>query len=112
LMTFFADGNFLDTTSLLGQGKEGPDHGIWMGSGNTYYFSTQLFTFDHQSGQHTGTLKVRASIRMDDASHFTGQAVADTIDLAGKETKNIGKVPFNFTGTRMELELPYPIGAL
>ncbi len=111
LQTFFADGNLIETTSLLGQGGEGPDHGVWMGAGNTYYWTAQLFTFDKDTGQHTGTLKVRAAVKMDDADHFTGQAVGDLIDLAGKVTVNIGKVPFAFKGTRMELELPYPVGA-
>ncbi len=110
LQTFFADGNFMETTSLLGHGKEGPDHGVWIGSGNTYYWTAQLFLFDEETGDHAGTLKVRAAIKMVDADHFTGQGVADLIDLAGKETKNIGNVPFDFTGTRMEVELPYPAG--
>ena len=110
LQTFFADGNFIETTSLLGHGKEGPDHGVWIGSGNTYYWTAQLFLFDEKSGDHSGTLKIRAAIKMEDADHFTGQAVADIIDLAGKVTVNIGNVPFDFTGTRMEVELPYPVG--
>ena len=110
LQTFFADGNFVETTSLLGHGKEGPDHGVWIGSGNTYYWTAQLFLFDENTGDHAGTLKVRAAIKMVDADHFTGQGVGDLIDLAGKETKNIGNVPFAFTGTRMEVELPYPAG--
>ena len=111
LQTFFADGNFVETTSLLGHGKEGPDHGVWIGSGNTYYWTAQLFLFDEESGDHTGTLKIRATVKMDDADHFTGQAVADIIDLDGNVTVNIGNVPFEFKGTRMEVELPYPVGA-
>lgn len=59
LQTFFADGNFVETTSLLGQGGEGPDHGIWMGSGDTYYWAAQLFLFDKATGAHTGRLRVR-----------------------------------------------------
>jgi hypothetical protein len=111
LQTFFADGNFIETTSLLGHGMEGQDHGVWIGSGNTYYWTAQLFLFDENTGDHTGTLKIRAAVKMVDADHFTGQAVGDLIDLAGKETKNIGNVPFEFTGTRIEVELPYPVGA-
>jgi hypothetical protein len=108
LQTFFADGNFIETTSLLGHGEEGPDHGVWSGSDNTYYWTAQLFLFDAKTGDHAGTLKVRAAIRMVDADHFTGQAVGDLIDLAGKVTVNIGNVPFEFTGTRMKVERPYP----
>ena len=33
--------------------------------------------------------------------------VADIIDLEGNETRNIMGTPFDFTGTRMELQLPY-----
>ncbi len=64
LQTFFADGNFVETTSLLGHGKEGPDHGVWIGgSGNTYYWTAQLFLFDEESGDHTGTLKRTVPLR-------------------------------------------------
>ncbi len=108
LQTFFADGNFVETTSLLGQGGEGPDHGIWMGSGDTYYWTAQLFLFDEVTGEHTGRLRVRATVKLDDANHFTGRGVADVIDLEGNETRNIMGMPFDFTGTRMELQLPYP----
>ena len=107
LQTFFADGNFVETTSLLGQGGEGPDHGIWMGSGDTYYWAAQLFLFDKATGAHTGRLRVRATVKLDDANHFTARGVADIIDLEGNETRNIMGTPFDFTGTRMELQLPY-----
>lgn len=33
--------------------------------------------------------------------------MADIIDLEGNETRNIMGTPFDFTGTRMELQLPY-----
>ncbi len=98
--TFFADGNFIDANSF----KE-TNPGNWMGTGNAYVVTFWGFLFD-EKGQLNGKAKVRASIRMDDDDHFTGQGVTDTYDLTGKVTKNPFAGPFKFKGTRMQVELP------
>ena len=98
--TFFADGNFLDVNSF----KE-TNPGVWMGSGNTYVVTFWGFLFDEQ-GQVNGKARVRASIKLEDADHFTAQGVTDTFDLAGKATENQFSGPFAFEGTRIEVELP------
>lgn len=98
--TFFADGNFLDANAFR---ETNP--GNWMGAGKTYVLTFWGFLFD-EKGQTNGKGTVRVSIRMDDADHFTGQGVTDTFDMAGKAMKNPFAGPFNFKGTRMQMELP------
>jgi hypothetical protein len=101
LYTFSADGNFLDTNSF----KE-TNPGVWIGSGNTYLVTFWGFLFDEQ-GQANGKARVSASIRMDDADHFTAHGVTDTFDLDGQAMENQFAGPFEFEGVRMEVELPY-----
>lgn len=100
LYTFFADGNFLDINTY----KE-TNPGVWMGSGNTYVVTFWGFIYDEQ-GQPTGKGKVRAAIRLDDANHLTAHGVTEIFDLEGKLTDSPFNGPFEFTGTRMEVELP------
>jgi hypothetical protein len=105
LDTYYADGNFIQVNSLKETGT-----GVWVGAGNTYLVTFWGFSFDEE-GNFSGKGKVRASIRLDDADHFTGEGVFDSIDLAGIETKNPYSATFVIKGTRMEVELPYPAGA-
>jgi hypothetical protein len=98
LHTFFADGNWVEVNSF-----KDSNHGVWMGSGNTYLLTFDEFTFDEQ-GSHNGRQIVRASIKMDGADHLTAQWSLDRIDLEGKVTE---KAYYGtFEGTRMEIELP------
>jgi hypothetical protein len=98
LHTFFADGNWVEVNEF----KES-NHGVWIGSGNTYLLTFEGYTFDEQ-GQHNGKSQVRASIKMDGAEHLTAEWVLNAIDLEGKVTE---KAAFGtFEGTRMEVELP------
>ena len=101
LQTFFADGNFIESINNLTIASTA--HGVWIGAGNTYLNTFQTFTYDAQ-GKYNGTRTIHASIKMDSADHYTAQFVTDSIDLAGKVTKNV------FSGTleatRMEPELP------
>ncbi len=101
LQTFFADGNFIETNNNPSAGSLA--HGVWIGAGNTYLNTFQVFIFDAQ-GKYNGKRTIHSSIKMDSADHYTAHFVTDSIDLAGKVTKNV------FSGTleatRMEPELP------
>ncbi|MFN8493298.1 MAG: hypothetical protein U0350_37215 [Caldilineaceae bacterium] len=101
LQTFFADGNFIETNNNAKAGSLA--HGVWIGTGNTYLNTFQVFTFDEQ-GKYNGKRTIHSSIKMDGADHYTAHFVTDSIDLTGKVTKNV------FSGTleatRMEPELP------
>jgi hypothetical protein len=101
MQTFFADGNYMETINNLNAGSTA--HGVWMGSGNTYLYTFEVFTFDEQ-GNSTGKRIIRGSIRMDGPDHITGNGAADVIDAEGKVTKNAFSGPWE--ATRMEVELP------
>jgi len=101
MQSFFADGNYLETNNNSQAGSTG--HGIWIGSGNTYLYSFQVFTADAQ-GKYSGKRIIHATIHMDGADHYTAHGSADVIDLAGKVTKNVFSA--DFEATRMEVVLP------
>ena len=101
MQTFFADGNYLETNNNSKAGSTG--HGVWMGSGNTYVYSFQVFTSDAQ-GKYNGKRIIHATIHMDSPDQYTGHGSADIIDLAGKVTKNVFSA--DFKATRMEVVLP------
>ena len=101
LQTYFADGNFIETNNNAVAGSTA--HGVWIGSGNTYLNTFQVFTFDEQ-GKYNGKRVIHASIRMDGTDHYTAKFVTDSIDLEGKVTKNV--FSGGFEGARMEPEMP------
>jgi hypothetical protein len=101
MQTFFADGNYLETNNNIKAGSTG--QGVWIGAGNTYISTFQVFTFDAQ-GNYNGKRIITAKIRMDGPDHYTGIGSADVVDLAGKVTKNA--FSGNFEATRMEVQLP------
>lgn len=101
LQTYFADGNFIETNNNSQAG--GTAHGVWIGSGNTYLNTFQVFTFD-EDGKYNGKRTIHASIKMDGADHYTANFVTDSTDVAGEVTKNI--FSGSFEGARMEQELP------
>ncbi len=101
LQTFFADGNFIETNNDPRAGSLA--HGVWIGTGNVYLNTFQVFTFDEQ-GKYNGKRTIHSSIKMDGADHYTAQFVTDSIDLAGKVTKNV--FAGSLEATRMEPELP------
>ena len=78
-------------------------HGVWIGSGNTYLNTFQVFTFDEQ-GKYDGKRVIHASITMDGNDHYTGQVCDGPYRCGGNVTKNI--FSGGFEGTRMEPELP------
>jgi len=100
--TYFADGNFVEATNIPTM-QTSASHGVWIGSGNTYLLTFGAFIFDEQN-RYIEKQIVRCSIRMDGADHLTAHAEIDTIDAAGKVTKNA--YTGTFEGTRMEVELP------
>ena len=101
MQTFSADGNYLETNNNAKAGSTG--HGVWIGSGNTYLYTFQVFTSDEQ-GNYSGKRIISGRIRMDGPDHYTGTASADVVDLAGKVTKNAFAAAFE--ATRMEVVLP------
>ena len=101
LQTFFADGNYIETNNNASAGSTA--HGVWIGSGNTYLNTFQVFTFDEQ-GKYDGKRIIHASIKMDGNDHYTAKFVTDRIDVAGNVTKNI--FSGGFEGTRMEPAMP------
>ena len=100
--TYFADGNFVEATNIPTI-QTSASHGVWIGSGNIYLLTFGAFIFDEQN-KYIEKQIVRCSIRMDGADHLTAHAEIDTIDAAGKVTKNA--YTGTFEGTRMEVELP------
>jgi hypothetical protein len=101
LQTYFADGNYIETNNNPSAGSTG--HGVWIGTGNTYLNTFQVFTFD-EKGQYNGKRVIHASIKMDGNDHYTAKFVTDFIDTAGKVTKNV--FSGGFEGARMEPEMP------
>src|SRR4051794_10811118 len=100
LQTFFADGNYLETINI---DASTIGHGVWMGSGKTYFYTFQTFNYDAE-GKANGGRIIRATLQMDSPDHFTGKAEADVFDLDGKVTKNAFSVTTE--ATRMEIALP------
>lgn len=101
MQTFFADGNYLETNNNGAAGSTG--QGVWIGSGNTYVSTFQVFTTDEQ-GVYNGKRIIHSTIHMDGPDHFKGHGSADVIDLAGKVTENA--FSGDYEATRMEVVLP------
>ena len=103
LHTFHADGTFNETSSLLGQGQEGPAQGVWKRDGKQYQLTFQLFTFDPETGESTGMIRVRVTLKVDKPDHIQGTfAVADLIDPDGTITE-LGGGPDPYTCTRINV---------
>jgi len=105
LHTYFADGTMTETTSELGKGGEGPGQGVWEGQGEEYAGTFELFLFA-ESGEFTGTARVRTVIHLDDPDHISGQAAVDLIAPDGSIQPNIDISPF--AGIRVKV---IPAGA-
>jgi hypothetical protein len=88
LQTFHADGTFVETSSLLGRGEEGPAHGVWSGDDRLYRLTFQLFAFDPGTGDNVGMIRVRVSLRLDGKDHLTATfGFADFINPDGTITE-------------------------
>ena len=103
LHTYHADGTFTETSSLLGQGQEGPAHGVWDRNGNKYGLTFQLFAFDPETGESTGMIRVRVTLKVDKPDHIKATfGSADLIDLDGNVTA-LGGGPDPYTCTRVKV---------
>ena len=103
LHTFHEDGTFIETSSLLGKGEEGPAHGAWKRDGNKYQLTFQLFAFDPTTGESVGMIRVRVSLRVDAPDHLTGiNGVVEFIDPDGGVTQ-LDSGPNPYTCTRLKV---------
>ncbi|MEQ1924010.1 MAG: hypothetical protein ABL952_16005 [Pyrinomonadaceae bacterium] len=101
LQTFGAEGTFIETSSLLGMGGEGPAHGVYQRFKRGYVLTFELFVFDPATGESVGRVRVRASIRMTSPNDFTAATAVDFIEPDGTIILDIDGGPFR--GTRLNL---------
>ena len=102
LQTFHADGTFVETSSLLGGGEEGPAHGVWHRiNNNNYALTFYLFVFD-ENGDAAGMVRVRAAVHLIDNDRLSGDTAVDFIEPDGTIIPDIDGGPF--MGTRLRVE--------
>lgn len=90
LHTFDSDGTFVETSSLLGMGGEGPAHGAWERNVGSYLLTFELFVFDPESGESVGRVRVRNLIRVaGNRLNFTADSVVDFIEPDGNVIEGI-----------------------
>jgi hypothetical protein len=99
LHTFGSDGTFVETSSNLGVGAEGPAHGAYERSTRGYILAFELFIFDPETGASVGRVRVRCSIRMLSSNQLTAATAVDLIEPDGTVIPDIDGGPF--TGTRL-----------
>jgi len=100
LQTFHASGTMTETSDLLPNLGEGPGAGAWTRDNEGFNATFQLFIFE---ADHTpaGIIRVRMSIKLKDADHFTAFAVADLILPDGTLIENIDGGPIEATRVRV-----------
>ena len=101
LQTFNADRTFVETSSLLGGGTEGPAHGIWEFTNRGYILTFELFVFNPETGEPVGRVRVRNLIRTEGRDKFTSSYAVDFIEPDGTVLEDIDSGIF--TATRMRL---------
>lgn len=101
LQTFGSDGTFVETSSLLGMGGEGPAHGVYQRFKRGYLLTFVLFVFDPETGESVGQVRVRASIRMTGRNDFTANSAVDFIEPDGTVISNIDGGPFS--GSKLQV---------
>ncbi len=101
LQTFGSDGTFVETSSLLGMGGEGPAHGVYQRFKRGYLLTFVLFVFDPETGESVGQVRVRASIRLTGPNDFTANSAVDFIEPDGTVIPNIDGGPFG--GTKIQV---------
>jgi hypothetical protein len=107
LQTFHEDGTFTETSSLLGQGEEGPAHGVWRRDGRQYQLTFQLFAFDPGTGESPGMIRVRIRLKVDSPDHLTANfGVVEFIDPDGTVTE-LDRSPDPYTCNRLKV-VPVP----
>lgn len=95
LQTFSSDGTFIETSSLLGMGGEGPAHGVYERRRRGYVLTFVLFVFDPETGESVGKVRVRASIRMLSSNDFSAASTVDFIEPDGTTIEDIDGGPFS-----------------
>jgi hypothetical protein len=103
LQTFNGDGTFVETSSLLGVGGEGPAHGSWERVARNYRLMFELFVFDPETGECVGRVRVRNLISLPNTNTINSLTVVDFIEPDGNVIEAIDSGPF--TGTRL-----FPVG--
>jgi hypothetical protein len=107
LHTFHEDGTFIETSSLLGRGEEGPAHGVWKRDGRLYRLTFQLFAFDPITGDNVGMIRVRATLKLESADQLNATAgFVEFIAPDGSVTP-LGSETNPFTCARIKV-LPVP----
>jgi hypothetical protein len=107
LQTFHEDGTFVETSSLLGRGEEGPAHGAWKQDGGLYRLTFQLFAFDPSSGENVGMVRVRITLQLENADQLNATAgYVEFIAPDGSVTE-LGSETNPYTCTRIKV-LPVP----
>ena len=107
LQTFHSDGTFTETSSLLAQGQEGSAHGVWSRADGKYQLTFQLFAFDPDTGESTGMIRVRVSLKVDSPDHLTATfGVVDFIDPDGNISE-LFRGPDAYTCSRLNV-VPVP----
>lgn len=99
LQTFGADGTFIETSSLLGTGGEGPAHGAWFRTVGGFTLSFELFVFDPATGESVGRVRVRNYIVIPDrrSNNFFSYQAVDFIEPDGNVIPNIDTGTFSAT---------------
>ncbi|MEQ1605806.1 MAG: hypothetical protein ABL999_13155 [Pyrinomonadaceae bacterium] len=97
LQTFAADGTFVETSSLLGMGGEGPAHGAYERIRRGYALTFELFVFDPETGESVGRVRVRAAIKMSSSNSFDAETAVDFIEPDGTVIPDIDGGPFSAT---------------
>jgi hypothetical protein len=107
LQTFHEDGTFVETSSLLGRGEEGPAHGVWKRDGRLYRLTFQLFGFDPATGDNLGMFRVRITLRLESADQL--HATAGFVELLAPDGSitPLGSEENPYTCTRVKV-LPVP----
>jgi hypothetical protein len=89
LQTFNSDGTFVETSSLLGYGGEGPAHGVYVRFVGGYVLTFELFVFDPETGDSVGRVRVRNFIRMQGQNKLISYNAVDFIEPDGNEIPDI-----------------------
>ena len=107
LQTFHEDGTFIETSSLLGRGEEGPAHGVWKRDGRLYRLTFQLFAFDPATGDSVGMVRVRITLRLEGADQLNATAGYVEFIAPDGSVEPLGSEENPYTCTRIKV-LPVP----
>jgi hypothetical protein len=107
LHTFNSDGTFIETSSLLGRGEEGPAHGVWKRDGRLYRLTFQLFAFDPATGENPGMIRVRITLKQESADQLNATEGFVEFIAPDGSVEPLGSEENPYTCTRIKV-LPVP----